>query len=116
MRISSVLQGLRLIGQAEGDRRTYYVYQGDGPYVVASPNDRGGLNVNVVESEAPDVVARRFKGQRVTSGTLMEQGRRPDLFKASFAALNSLYVMVALGRARKLKKRDGRALLFTVKR
>jgi hypothetical protein len=116
MRISSALQGLRLIGQAEGDRRTYYVYRGDGPYIVASPNDRGGLNVNVVESEAPDVVGRRFKGQRVTGSTLMKEGRRPDLFKASFAALNSLYVMVALGRARKLKKRDGRAIVFSVKK
>src|SRR5260370_15528711 len=84
MRISSALQGLRLIGQAEGDRRTYYVYQGDGPFIVASPNDRGGLNVNVVESEAPDVVGRRFKGQRVTGSTLMNEGRRTDLFKASF--------------------------------
>ncbi len=72
--------------------------------------------MNVVESEAPDVVARRFKGQRVTSNTLMEKGRRPDLFNASFAALNSLYVMVALGRARKLKKREGRALVFSVRK
>jgi hypothetical protein len=116
MKISSMLQGLRLVGQAEGDRRTYYVYQGDGPYVVASPNDRGGLNVNLVESEAPEAVARRFKGQRVTTNRLMEQGRRPDLFNASFAALNSLYVMVALGRARKLKRREGRALVFSVRR
>jgi len=71
--------------------------------------------VNVVESEAPDVVGRRFKGRRVTSGILMEQGRRPDLFNASFAALNCLYVMAALGRARKLKRHDGKALVFSVR-
>ena len=30
-------------------------------------------------------------------------------------ALNALYVMVALGRARKLKKKLGKAMLFRVK-
>ncbi len=43
MKISSTLQGLRLVGQAEGDRRTYYVYQGDGPYVVASRTTEADL-------------------------------------------------------------------------
>jgi hypothetical protein len=114
MKMSSALQGLHFVGQAEGDRRTYYAYQGDGPYVIASPNDRGGLNVNVIEREVPDVLARRFKGHRVTTSILQKQGRRADLFGPDFAALNSLYLMVALGRARKLKKRDGRALIFKI--
>src|SRR5437773_12306492 len=112
MRISTVLQGLHFVGQAEGDRRTYYVFQGEGPYLVASPNVRGGLNVNLVERETPDVLSRRFKGQRVTGSILVRKGRRPDLFGADFAALNALYVMVALGRARKLKKHEGRALVL----
>ncbi len=116
MKISKLLESLNFVGQAEGDRLTYYVFQGDGPYLVAAPNDRGGFNVNIVDREAPDVVGRRFKGKRVTGRLLVEQGRRPDLFGAAFAPLNALYVMVALGRARKLKKRDGRALVFTVKK
>jgi hypothetical protein len=116
MKISTVFQGLHFVGQAEGDRRTYYAFQGDGPYIIASPNDRGGLNVNVIEREVPDVLTGRFKGQRVTSRILVKQGRRADLFGAAFAALNALYLMVALGRARKLKKRDGRALIFKISR
>ena len=116
MKISTLFQGLHFVGQAEGDRRTYYAFQGDGPYIIASPNDRGGLNVNVIDHEAPDVVTRRFKGQRVTSSILVKQGRRADLFGPAFAALNALYLMVALGRARKLKKRDGRALIFKISR
>src|SRR5690348_17174268 len=114
MKISSVLQGLHFVGQAEGDRRTYYAFEGNRNYVIASPNVRGGLNVNVIEPEVPDVLARRFKGQRVTSSIIGKEGRRADLFGADFAALNALYLMVALGRARKLKKRDGRALIFKI--
>ncbi len=116
MKISTILQGLHFVGQAEGDRRTYYVFQGQGPYLVASPNVRGGLNVNVVERETPEVLSHRFGGRRVTGKILVEQGRRPDLFGADFAALNALYVMVALGRARKLQRREGRALVFKVRR
>lgn len=116
MKISTVFQELHYVGQAEGDRRKYYAFQGDGPYIIASPNGRGGLNVNVIEREVPDVLTGRFKGQRVTSRILVKQGRRADLFGAAFAALNALYLMVALGRARKLKKRDGRALIFKISR
>ena len=114
VKITNVLERLQFAGQAEGDRRTYFAFQGDGPYVIASPNDRGGFNVNIIEREVPYVVARQFGGQRVTSGILVKQGRRPDLFGAPFSALNALYLMVAIGRARKLKERDGRALVFKI--
>jgi hypothetical protein len=40
---------------------------------------------------------------QVTVSTLKSQGHRPDLFGEYFDRLNALYVMVALGRARKLK-------------
>jgi hypothetical protein len=105
MKISTLFQELHFVGQAEGDRRTYYAFQGDGPYIIASPNDRGGLNVNVIDHEAPDVVTRRFKGQRVTSSILVKQGRRADLFGAASAALNALYLMVAWACAKVEKAR-----------
>ena len=41
--------------------------------------------------------------------------RRPDLFDDNFSPLNALYTMVALGRAKKLKKRQGRAMVFKIK-
>jgi hypothetical protein len=47
--------------------------------------------------------------------TLKSQGHRADLFGQYFDRLNALYVMVALGRARKLKKKLGKAMLFRVK-
>jgi hypothetical protein len=115
VRIQSLLQGLPFIGQAEGERLTYYVFEGNRAYLVVSPNSRGGLNLNVVDQEAPGVISKRFRGQRVTGKTLAERGHRPDLFDDPFSRLNALYTMVALGRAKKLKKREGRAMVFKIK-
>lgn len=115
MRIPSLLQKLPFVGQAEGERLTYYVFEGNRAYLVVSPNARGGLNMNVVDREAPEVISHQFGGQRVTGKKLVQKGRRPDLFGDNFSRLNALYTMVALGRARKLKKREGRAMVFKIK-
>jgi len=115
VKIPTLLQKLPFIGQAEGERLTYYVFEGNRAYLVVSPNSRGGLNMNVVDQETPEVISRRFGGQRVTGGTLTEKGRRPDLFSDHFSRLNALYTMVALGRAKKLKQRLGRSMVFKIK-
>jgi hypothetical protein len=114
MRIPELLINLEFVGRAEGDRLTYYVFKGRTGYVIVSANSRGGLNLNIVEAEAPDVILRRFAGEQVTSNLLGKNGRRPDLFGQSFNRLNSLYVMVALGKAKKLKKREGKAMVFKI--
>jgi len=116
VRIQHLLRDLPFVGQAEGEKLTYYVFEGNDAYLVFSPNSRGGFNMNVVDKEVPPLISRRFGGQRVTGRTLAEQGRRPDLFGEYFSPLNALYTMVALGRARKLKKREGRAMVFTIKK
>ena len=115
VKIRSLLQGLPFVGQAEGERLTYYVFEGNGTYLVVSPNSRGGLNMNVVDRETPEVVSRRFSGQRVTGRMLAQKGRRPDLFGDNFSPLNALYTMVALGRAKKLKQRLGKSMVFKIK-
>lgn len=115
MKIRSLLQGLPFVGQAEGERLTYYVFEGNGTYLVVSPNSRGGMNMNVVDRETPEVISRRFSGQRVTGTILAKKGHRPDLFGDSFSRLNALYTMVALGRAKKLKQRLGRSMVFKIK-
>ena len=115
MRIANLLQGLKYIGEAEGDRSTYHVFGGNSGYIVVAPGGRGGYMFGVVDQEAPDVISRRFHGQRVTRRMVSKQSRRPDLFSEPFSELNSLYVMVALGKARKLKKREGRAMVFKIR-
>ena len=113
MRIPDLLTNLEFVGRAEGDRRTYYVFKGRTQYVVASAN-REGLNVNVVDGQAPAAVLRRFAGKRVTSKLLGKNARGAAMFGKSFQRLNSLYVMVALGKAAKLKERDGKAMVFKI--
>lgn len=114
MRIPELLTNLEFVGKAEGDRLTYYVFKGPAAYLIASANHRGGYNVNVVKAEAPDAILRKFAGKQVTSNLLGKHDRGAGVFGERFARLNSLYVMVALGKARKLKKRDGRAMLFKI--
>ena len=114
MRIPDLLMNLEFVGQAEGDRRTYYVFKGRTRYLVVSAHNRGGLNVNTVDAETPEVILRRFAGERITTKTLGKNSRRPDLFGRSFDRLNSMYVMVALRKARKLKQREGKAMVFRI--
>jgi hypothetical protein len=114
MSVQSIFKNLEYTGRADGDRRSYHVLQGHSGYLIVASNNRGGFNVSVVPLEAPDVIARRFGGREVTGSKLAKQSRRPDLFRDAFAPLSALYVMVALGRARKLQKREGRAMVFKI--
>ena len=110
MRLKSLFKDLEYIGEAEGDRLSYAVFRGPEAYLVVAPNSRGGLNVNVVKREIPEVIRKRFRGKRVTTTIVSKASRRVD----RFALLNGLYVMVALKWARKLKEREGRSMVFKI--
>ena len=116
MKVPNLFRGVRYVGTAEGDRKTYYVFEKDEGYLVVAPNYDGGFNLNIVDGEVPEVITKAFKGKKLTVRRLKESNRRPDLFSAPFAALNALYVMVALGRARKLKRHEGKAMVFKIAR
>jgi hypothetical protein len=115
MRIPVLFKELQYVGRAEGDRSTYHVFKGGQGYLVIAQNNRGGLNVNVVSLDIPEIIARKFGGEEVTGPLLAKRSGRPDLFRVPFVPLNSLYVMVSLGSARKLNKHEGRAMVFKIK-
>lgn len=115
MKIPDLFKGARYVGKAEGDRRTYYVFESDRGYLVVTPNAAGGFNLNVVDREAPDAVTSAFRGKKLTAGRLKRSSRRPSLFRGPFSSLQALYVMVALGRARKLKRHEGKAIVFKIR-
>src|SRR5260370_42229122 len=96
MKIQSLLQKLPFVGQAEGERLTYYVFEGNQAYLVVSPNSRGGLSMNGVDEETPEVISRRFSGQRVTGRMLAETGRRAHLFADHISPLDASYTIVAV--------------------
>jgi len=109
MKPSQLLRDVRYRGEAEGDRKTYYVFETSARYLVLGASSGGGYYLNAVDKKDPERVARRFRGKQVTT-TLLK-----STFKSSLAALNVLYVMVALRRARKLKKRQGKAMVFKIR-
>ncbi len=113
MKTAELFKDIRYVGQAEGDRKTYCVFEGKNQYLVVGPA-RDGYYVNVVDREAPEVITRAFKRKKVTSVLVKRTARRPDLFPGSLPSLNALYVMVALRRARKLRQRQGKAIVFKI--
>ena len=113
MKISELFDGIRYVGRAEGDKKTYYVFDGTNGYLVIAPTETG-YYMSVVDREVPDVVTHKFKGTSLTAKQLRSRARRPELFSGDFGPLNALYVMVALGRARKLKRRAGKAMIFKI--
>jgi hypothetical protein len=115
VRTSQLFKNIRYVGQAEGERKTYHVFESPDRYLVVAPNTRGGYNLSVVSLKAPEVISRRFKGQHVTTQIVKKRARRPDLFGPDFAALSSLYVTVALGRAQKLNQKLGKSMVFKIK-
>jgi hypothetical protein len=114
MNIRNLFKNLEFTGKADGDRNSYSVFAGAEAYLVAAPNSRGGLNVNVVPRAAAESLQRKFRHRRVTVTQVLKSSGRSRLFPDRFAALNALYVLVALRQARKLAERDGRALIFKV--
>jgi len=64
MRIPVLFKELQYVGRAEGDRSTYHVFKGGLGYLVVAPNNRGGLNVNVVNLDIPEIIARKFGARR----------------------------------------------------
>jgi hypothetical protein len=112
MSIAKLFSNAAYVGKAQGDRRTYHIFRTDAAYLVVSPSPRGGFIVNPVARRLPDAIAARFRGRKVTSKKVKQAGRR---FGDRLPALNALYVMVGLGRARKLAEREGRSMVFKIK-
>ena len=115
MKPRELFKDARYLGEAEGDRKTYYVFETNKNYLVLGPTNQGGFYLTIVDQEGPDIITRTFRGKQVTSGLVRARARRADLFSSPLAALNVLYVMVALRRARKLKRRQGKAIVFKIR-
>ena len=112
MKIKTLFQDLKYVGTAEGDRNSYEVFANPDFFLVASRSGTGAIYVNAVDRETKEAVVKKFAGKSVTSKQVKESFRR---FEKSLDALTCLYVLVALNEAKKLSKREGKALVFKVK-
>jgi hypothetical protein len=106
MNIRSLAKGLRYCGVAAGKRQTYYVFESAAGYVVmsAARSKRASGYFNLVRRDAVNRIRKSYAGkQDVTAKQLATRSRGAGIGSA-LQALNVLYVLVAIGAA----KRDDR--------
>ena len=119
MNVKKLMQGLTYLGDVSGKRQTYYVFKGSDLFLVLSFSraKRSAGNFNVVEAEAVDYVHHRFAGKSgVTTNDVVKKARKSRHVPNPLVALNILYVLTAMGRAKVDARRGGPKLFFNVHR
>jgi hypothetical protein len=119
MNAKKLVQGLTYLGSVTGKKQTYHVFEGAGFFLVLSFSraKRGAGNFNIVDAAAVEYVHRRFAGKSgVTTGDVVKKTRQSRRVRDALAALNMLYVLAAMGRAKVDARRGGPKLFFNVHR
>ncbi len=116
MNIQNLAKGLRYRGKAAGKRQTYYVFESGKGYVVmsASRTKRASGYFNLVSGGAVARIRRSYAGkQDVTAKAIAARSRGAGLTNA-LQALNVLYVLVALGAAKRDDRYQDQRLHFNI--
>jgi hypothetical protein len=111
------LTQLSYVGQVKGQRQTYLVFEGGERYLIASASKSkpNAGYFNLVEKSTVDYVLKRIAGEKdVTSRFIVRQARRTKRIVDSLHALNILYVLVALRKAKINRKEGDRRLYFDI--
>ncbi len=119
MNLRSLAAGLTFRGKVDGQRQTYYVFEGRKFFFVCSfsRTKRKAGNFNIVDLEAVRYAQRIAAGSRgITSGELHSRSRHTRHVGSPLEALNILYVLVGIGRATIDRRHKGKQLFFNVKR
>ncbi len=115
MKPQQAVSDLRYEGEARGSRQTYHIFRGRRHFLVLSfkRGDPSAGNFNIVHSAAVTYAETKFHGAKgITAKQVLEESRRTKHFKDRFAALNTLYVLVALKKAAVSRRTQPGALLF----
>ena len=102
MKAQEAVSELHYEGKARGSRQTYHIFRGRRHFLVLSfkRDDPAAGNFNLIQSSAVRYVEARYRRSRsVTAKQVLEDARTTRHFKDRFAALNTLYVLVALKKA-----------------
>lgn len=121
MNIRTLQRGLKYCGLVRAVRQTYHVFEAHGYFFVLSfalsKARRGSGYFNVINKDAVSYVQQRMGGSRgVTAKDVMAAARRTRHIPSTLAALNVLYILVALRSARILRAGENRQLFFAVKK
>jgi hypothetical protein len=119
--IRKLQQGFKYRGRVAAVRQTYHVFEAQDYFFVLSfalsIARKGSGYFNVVDAAALNYVQKRLGGKSgVTAKDVMASARRTKHVASSLAALNILYVLVALGQATLLRVGEHRQLFFSVRR
>ena len=111
--------GLDFRGKVEGQRQTYYVFEGEKFFFICSfsrTKPKAGY-FNLVDLDAVRYAERIAGGKRgVTAQDMHKRSRNPRHIGSALEALNILYVLVATDRAEIDRRRKGKQLFFNVKK
>jgi hypothetical protein len=118
MNMRSLASGLLYRGEVEALRQTYYVFQGRQFFFVMSlsKSKHNAGNFNLVQAEGVEYLAKRLAGQKdVTAKYVAEHSKKPQYISTALDALNILYVLVAIRRAKIDTRFRTRELHFNVR-
>jgi len=121
MNIRILQRGLKYRGRVKAVRQTYHVFEAQGYFFVLSfalsKARRGSGYFNVIDTRAVDYVLQRMRGTRgVTAKDVAAAARRTQYIPTTLAALNVLYILVALRAASIVRAGKHRQLFFSVKK
>ena len=121
MKVRMLTHGLRYCGRAQGVKQTYHVFEAKDDYFVMSfaraRSRAGGGYFNVVSRKAVEFVRKRHgRAARLTAKDVAAKARRTKHFPTNLAALNVLYVLVALKQATVVREGEHRQLFFALRK
>jgi hypothetical protein len=121
MNIRTLQRGLTYRGRVKAVRQTYHVFEAQEYFFVLSfalsKARRGSGYFNVIDTDAVDYVQQRMGGTRgVTARDVVTAARRTRYVPTTLAALNVLYILVALRAASIVRAGKHRQLFFSVKK
>ncbi len=121
MNIRTLQRGLKYRDRVKAVRQTYHVFEAQGYFFVLSfarsKARRGSGYFNVIDTDAVNYVQRRMGGTRgVTAKDVVAAARRTRHVPTTLAALNVLYILVALRSATIVRAGEHRQLFFSVKK
>lgn len=121
MDIRRLQQGLKYRGRVAAVRQTYHVFEAQDYFFVLSfalsTARKGSGYFNVVDLAALNYVQKRLGGKSgVTAKHVVVSARRTKHVTSTLAALNILYVLVALDQATLLRVGAHRQLFFSVRK
>ena len=121
MNIQTLQRGLTYRGRVKAVRQTYHVFEAHGYFFVLSfalsKARRGSGYFNVIDTRAVDYVQQRMGGTRgVTAKDVVTAARRTRYISTTLAALNVLYILVALRSASIVRAGKHRQLFFSVRK